>query len=350
MKKFLILLLVFFALKADSNLNIRQVTLADIVYQPHTEEGYLQGWNFFFRNTEYNIIVTFLVSNLGPNDFNAGTSLLIESKKTGSFATIKEFGRKDLSVDNGINLKIYNNTLKHQNGIFEVSQYYDDIKLYLKFESNGLGATLSGGKYLVSGKEKFVRADIPFSFVKTTGYIEYKGENIELNGLGGMEHLITNYEVYKYSSKWEILRASNKEGMRLFTGGFHGVKKSPDDYFRTLVVQNAKGEFLLSGLVRKTEILNSEIDKYSGYSLPLKEKIFIGENGCFVLSERLNSLGKINILSNISAVLSFFVKLFFANPYQVNFLSRLTVNCPDSFPTAPSEFIGIQSYYLINPK
>ena len=165
-----------------------------------------------------------------------------------------------------------------------------------------------------------------------------------------MEHLITNYEVYKYSSKWEILRASNKEGMRLFTGGFHGVKKSPDDYFRTLVVQNAKGEFLLSGLVRKTEILNSEIDKYSGYSLPLKEKIFIGENGCFVLSERLNSLGKINILSNISAVLSFFVKLFFANPYQVNFLSRLTVNCPDSFPTAPSEFIGIQSYYLINPK
>ena len=136
-----------------------------------------------------------------------------------------------------------------------------------------------------------------------------------------MEHLITNYEVYKYSSKWEILRATNKEGMKLYTGGFHGIKKSPDDYFRTLVIQNSKGEFLLSGMIKKTEIISSEIDKFSGYSLPLKEKIFVGDNGCYVFSERLQSVGKINILSNISAVLRFFVKLFFANPYQVNFLT-----------------------------
>ncbi|MBK8394399.1 MAG: hypothetical protein IPL26_04025 [Leptospiraceae bacterium] len=350
MKKILLVFLIVFTLRADSNFNIRHVTLSDIVYQPHSEEGYLQGWNFFFRNSEYNIIVTYLVSNLGPNDFNCGTSLVIESKKTGSIAIIKEFGQKDLSVENGINLKIYNNTLKRDNGIYEVSQFYDDIKLFLKFESNGFGATLSGGKYKVKEQDKFVRADIPFSFVKTTGYLDYKGEIIELVGFGGMEHLITNYEVYKYSSKWEILRATNKEGMKLYTGGFHGIKKSPDDYFRTLVIQNSKGEFLLSGMIKKTEIISSEIDKFSGYSLPLKEKIFVGDNGCYVFSERLQSVGKINILSNISAVLRFFVKLFFANPYQVNFLTKLSVSCPESFPSIPSEFFGIQSYYLINPK
>lgn len=350
MKKILFLFLVVLSLRADSILTIRHVTLADIVYQPHSEEGYLQGWNFFFRNSEFNIIATYLVSNLGPNDLNNGVSIAIESKKTGSIFITKEFGRKDLSVDNGINLKMYNNTLKYDNGVYEVSQFYDDMKLFLKFESDNLGATLSGGKHFVKGREKFVRADIPFSFVKTTGYIDYKGEIIELEGVGGLEHLITNYEVYKYSSKWEILRAVNKEGMKLYTGGFHGIKKSNEDFFRTLVIQNQKGEVLLSGMITKTEIISSELDKFSGYILPVKEKIYVGDNGCFVQSDRLYSVGKINILSNISAVLRFFIKLFFANPYQVNYSTRLTVNCPDLFKLMPTDFNGIHSYYLINPK
>lgn len=350
MKKILFLFLVVLSLRADSILTIRHVTLADIVYQPHSEEGYLQGWNFFFRNSEFNIIATYLVSNLGPNDLNNGVSIAIESKKTGSIFITKEFGRKDLSVDNGINLKMYNNTLKYENGVYEVSQFYDNMKLFLKFESDNLGATLSGGKHFVKGQEKFVRADIPFSFVRTTGYIDYKGEIIELEGVGGLEHLITNYEVYKYSSKWEILRAVNKEGMKLYTGGFHGIKKSNEDFFRTLVIQNQRGEVLLSGMITKTEIISDELDKFSGYILPVKEKIYVGDNGCFVQSDRLYSVGKINILSNISAVLRFFIKLFFANPYQVNYSTRLTVNCPDFFKLMPTDFNGIHSYYLINPK
>ena len=81
MKKILFLFLVVLSLRADSILTIRHVTLADIVYQPHSEEGYLQGWNFFFRNSEFNIIATYLVSNLGPNDLNNGVSIAIESKK-----------------------------------------------------------------------------------------------------------------------------------------------------------------------------------------------------------------------------------------------------------------------------
>ncbi|HMW04791.1 MAG TPA: hypothetical protein PK079_01600 [Leptospiraceae bacterium] len=350
MKKICSLFLITFLLQADSNLNIRHVTIADIVYQPHTEEGYLQGWNFFFRNSEYNIIATFLVSNLGPNDFNNGVSIAIESKKTGSLFITKEFGQKDLNVENGINLKMYNNTLKYESGKFELSQYYDDIKIFLKFESDGLGATLSGGKHFVKGNDKFVRADIPFSFVRATGYLDFKGEIVELVGVGGLEHLITNYEVYKYSSKWEILRASNKEGMKLYTGGFHGIKKNADDFFRTIVIQNPKGEIILSGIVTKSEIISSELDKFSGYVLPIKEKIYIGDNGCYVQSERLYSVGKINILSNISAVLRFFIKLIFANPYQVNFLTKLNVVCNDSLKISTSDFIGIHSYYLINPK
>lgn len=350
MKFFIFLLVFIFCLRADSNLETRHVTLSDIAYQPFIEEGYLQGWNFFFRNSEMNIIATFLVSNLGPNDLNNGVSIAIDSKKLGSVFVTKEFAKEDLSVDNGINLKMYNNLLKYENGVYEISQFYDGIKLYLKFESDGFGTTLSGGKYFVRGKEKFVRADIPFSFVKTTGYIEYKGEVIELDGVGGLEHLLTNYEVYKYSSKWEILRASNSNGMKLYTGGFHGIKKSADDFFRTLVIQNQKGEVLLSGKLTRSEIISSDLDKFSGYTIPLKEKIFVGENGCYVQSERLRSVGKINILSNISAVLRFFIKLFFANPYQVNYLTKLTVNCPSIFKQELPEFTGIQSYYLINPR
>lgn len=350
MKLFFFFLVFLFSLVAQPNIPVRHVTLSDIAYQPHTEEGYLQGWNFFFRNSEINIIATFLVSNLGPNDLNNGVSIAIDSKKTGSLFVTKEFADKDFSVSSGINLKMYNNLLKYENGIYEVFQFYDDIKLYLKFESDGLGTTLSGGKYFVKDKEKFVRADIPFSFVQATGYLEYKGDIIELSGVGGLEHLLTNYEVYKYSSKWEILRASNANGMKLYSGGFYGITKSSDDFFRTLVIQNSKGEVLLSGKISKSEILRTELDKFSGYFIPLQEKIYLGDNNCFVQTDRLRSVGKINILSNISTVLRFFIKLFFANPYQVNYLTRLTVNCPEVFKKDLGEFIGIQSYYLINPK
>lgn len=348
MSKIFFLILFSFLIYSDE-LKIRHVVLEDYKYSPYKEEGYLQGWNFFFKNSEYNIILNFIVSNLGPNDLNHGVSLSIQSKKTGNIFLTKEFGTKDLEVSNsGFKIKSYNNLLEQDENKFKVSQFFDDIKIYLEFESDFKGANLSGGKYFVKSDTKFVKADIPFSFVKTKGYIDFKGEILELDGLGGLEHLLTNYEVYKYSSKWELVRGQSSNGFKIYSGGFYGKEKKEDDFFRTIVVQKQNGDFLLSGKIIKSEILKESIDNFSGYKVTEIEKIYLSET-CSVKIERGNSAGKINILSNISAVLRFFVRLFFTNPYQLNYEAKLILDCKEKFPKEIS-FNSILTYYLINSK
>ena len=180
--------------------------------------------------------------------------------------------------------------------------------------------------------------------------MDFKGEVIPLKGKGGMEHLLTNWEVYKYSSRWEIMRAFSKDGYTLITGGFHGKEKLPGDFFKTFVILDKKNSIILSGKIKKDEQLKIEKESFSGYLLPTKEKMFLNdEASCFFTTENIDSLSKINVLSSISAILRFFVNLFFANPYILAFSTKVTVTCPTIFST-PIDFDGIHSQYLINPK
>ena len=78
--------------------------------------------------------------------------------------------------------------------------------------------------------------------------------------------------------------------------------------------------------------------------------MFLNDEGtCYFISENIDSLSKINVLSSISAILRFFVNLFFANPYILAFSNKVTLNCP-LIVQSPVEFDGIHSQYLINPK
>lgn len=346
----IISLILNLSIYSDSTLDFSSRPVSELNFTPYKAEGYLQGWNYFFRNKDYIIFSNFIISNMAPGDLNNGVSIAIQSAKTGNIFITKEFAAKDLKAERNILLiNSYNNSLKYENGVFEVSQFYGDIKFYMQFYSDGKGTSLSGGKVIVKDTDKYVRADIPFSFTKAKGFLEYKGEVIPLEGKGGMEHLLTNYEVYKFSSRWEIHRASNSNGFKLFTGGFISSKKSGIDSFKSLVIQNAKGEILLADKVTGTETISSSLDPFSGYTLPVKE-IFTMQEGCTITSERYADAGKINILANISRFLQFFIKLFFANPYQINYLTKITVNCPDLVKENLTEFYGIQSYFLVNPK
>jgi hypothetical protein len=348
-KLFLLLLLAISIISSDE-IQIGNVKISDIQYSPYKEEGYLQGWNFVFQNSEHTIFANFIVSNLGPFDLNHGVSLIIQSRNQKTIFLTKEFGKKDLEISkDGFKIRSYNNILEHENGVYKISQFFGNIKLYLEFKSDSKGATLSAGKHYVKGNDKFVKADIPFSFVPTKGYLDLKGEIIDLEGLGGMEHLLTNYEVYKFSSKWEILRATNGKGFRFYSGGFHGINKIENDFFRTIAIQNNKGENILSGRVIKSEIIKSSKDLFSKHIIPEIEKLYLTDS-CSITLEMKDSLGKVNILSNISAVLTFFVKLFFTNPFQLNFESQIKVDCPNEFKKGIEDFKGIHTLFLINPK
>ncbi len=321
---------------------------SDYIFQPYTEEGYFQGWNYSFLNSEYQIFVTALVSNLGPNSLNNGISLSIESKKTGSFFVTKEFGQKDLKADlSRYYLKLYNNEFEKVGNNFIIKIYTDEVNLFFKYENIFEGVNLSRDKKFIY-KNFFVKADVPFSYSKVTGYIEWKKEIISLTGVGGMEHLLTNYEVYKFSRRWEMLRSISNDGTRLFLGGYHG--KEENDFYRRISIQDKTKKILLDETVSRSNFELIKKEPFSGYFLPYREKIFISEDeSCSFTVEYLTNAGRINVLENISQLLRFFVRLFFANPYIVNFHVKVTSDCPSIF-AQPKEWTGIKSDYLINPK
>jgi hypothetical protein len=326
---------------------MRKTISSDYVFQPHPEEGYFQGWNFSFSNSDYQIFVTTVVSNLGPNSLNNGVSISIESKKTGSFFIAKEYGEKDLKAQKDkFFMQFRSSTIEEKNGTVILQIDADPVKLDLTYSSLFTGPTLSAFKHSLGGKN-FVRADIPFSFSKVSGTMEFKGEKIPLEGTGGMEHILTNYEVYKYSYRWEITRSISSKGYRFFTGGYRGKE---NQFFRTIAVQDPKGQIILSGEIQKSEILEEKLDHHTGYKLPIKEKVFIDKNEeCGFLIEYENQVGRINILDNISAMLRFFIKVFFANPYIVNSIVKIEPLCSGKIPKG-TNWIGIKSDYLINIK
>ncbi|MCB1193308.1 MAG: hypothetical protein H7A23_14650 [Leptospiraceae bacterium] len=335
---------------SQSQNEIYQVEQKDFLFNPYKNEGYLQGWNYYFIDKDLIILATFLISNMGPRDLNCGVSVFVQSSKIGSKFRTKEFASKDLVVDKKkFYVKIYNNTMKYKNGKYEIKMHFDKLKLYLNFAPSFYGVSLSGGKFIVEKPDKFVKADIGYSFSKVSGYLDNEGEVIQLNGQGGMEHLNTNHEVYKYSHRWELLRAKNKEGYQVFTGGFWGKKNFPGGFYRTVSVLDTKGKIIFTGKVAKNEIKTNLKDKNSGYKVPNKEILsFANKNKCTLEIIKEKQIGSIDILSNISAFLRFVIRVFFAKPYQLAYFSKVKLDCPDFLPKAFSESRGIQTYYMIN--
>lgn len=327
---------------------VKLASESEYVFQPFTEEGYFQGWNYSFSNSEYQIFITGLVSNLGPNSLNNGVSISIESKKTGSFFLTKEYSQKDLKGNlDKYYIKLYNNEFEKIGNNFEIRINLEEIKLHLKYENVFPGMNLSRGKKTIM-EGRFVRADIPFSYSKASGYMEWKNERIELSGIGGMEHLLTNHEVYKFSKRWEILRSISGDGVRFFTGGYHG--KNDSEFFRRISIQDRSGKIIFDETVQKANPSSVQKEPFSGYFLPFKEQIYTSEDdSCSFLIEYKSGAGKINVLENISQILKFFVRLFFANPFIINFHVKVTADCPAHFPKG-KEWTGIKSDYLINPK
>jgi hypothetical protein len=335
---------------SDPNFNIRKVVIQDYLFKPYEEEGYFQGWNYLFYNNQYNIFITSLISNMGPGDKNHGIALSIKSEKTGSFFITKEYRVNSLDA-NRINysVKNYNSTFEFADSKYEVKVIADDVKLNLVFKNFKQGYTLSGERHFLK-EGKFVRADVPFYNAEVEGFLDFKGEIIPLKGKGNMEHLLTNWEVYKYSSRWQIMRSQSKDGTTFITGGFQGKTKTTGDFFRTFLLIDKNNNLLLSGKVVREEILKLEKDLYTEYILPVTEKIYLNnDESCFALMETKDPIGKINVLANISAFLRFFVNLFFANPYILAYSNKVSLVCPSIFPNG-LELEGIDSQYLINPK
>ncbi|MDX1960771.1 MAG: hypothetical protein SFU98_19520 [Leptospiraceae bacterium] len=347
MKILLCSIFISISIWGETKIPMRNVTHEDYRFTPFKQEGYFQGWNYSFHNSEYTIFVTSLISNMAPNDLNHGIAVSIESKKTGSYFITKEYGEKDLVANRSVYyVKNFNHIFEEKENEFLIQVNAEEVKLNLSFKPKLTGPNLSGGRYKIEG-ENFVQADIPFSFADAEGYLELKGEKIILKGQGSMEHLLTNYEVYNFSTRWEMFRAISKEGNKVFTGGYLGKNGA---FFRTISIQDKNGKILLGNRILKTVLEKTIKDSFSGYELPVVEKIFLdNEMKCSATITNSYPNGRINVLANISVVLRYFINLFIAKPFIINYSSSIELDCAKYFKNKMI-FQGFNSYYLINPK
>ncbi|MDZ4726009.1 MAG: hypothetical protein SH817_07620 [Leptospira sp.] len=320
---------------------------SDFRTQFYKEEGYLQAWNFSFQNKDYKVFCTFLVSNFGPGSKNNGISVLVKHKDNPVFYSTQEFGENEYAMKSGqFFQQSGENWMDYKNGKYTIHMVFPDWIFDLEFSpTQKSGVAISGGKLLLSDESKFIQADIPVSFANVSGNIFYKGTPEFVEGTGGIEHLLTNYEVYKYSKKWEIVRTISADGTRILTGGFMGTDKIPGGFFRKVAVLSKKGELLLEGTISRMETLEEEIEPISNYKLPKKERLYFGENEkCYFDIYRKQTIAAISALENISSLLRFFIGLFFAKPYQIHADVEIELSCD----VWSGKGKGLHSYYLIN--
>lgn len=326
---------------------VRLSKASDFRTQLYKEEGYLQAWNFSLQNESYKVFCTFLVSNFGPGSKNNGISVLVKRKDKPVFYSTQELSENDFSMKPGqFFQQSGENWMDFKDGKYSIHMVFPDWIFDLDFSpTQKAGVAISGGKLMLTEEGRFIQADIPVSFAKVTGNIFYKGVPEYVEGVGGIEHLLTNYEVHKFSKKWEIVRTITPNGTRILTGGFMGTDKIPGGFFRKIAVLSKNGELILEGTVTKSEILQEETEPISGYVLPKKERVYFGENdSCYLDIDRKQTIAAISALENISSVLRFFIQLFFAKPYQIQADVELSMTCSKW----SGKGSGFHSYYLIN--
>ena len=341
-KSILVFLLIFCALgewrlSADeTKIQARKTSKHEMGFHPYTQEGYFQAWNYSYTDDKTWIFATFIVSNLGPGTRNCGVSLVVYDKENGTQFSTREYSKDELKAESGnLELEIYDSSVYKGEGGPEIKMITDTAELVISYKTGWSKAvSLSGGKIHLPEKDSFVQADMAFSSVPAKGY------------------LVLN-EVYKYSRRWELDRSINSAGERLFAGGFLGNENFPGEEVRTVSALDPSGKMLFSAKVLKSEVLESETEPFSGYHLPIKEKFYLDESGsCSLTVSRKHTVGQIYVLSNISAVLRFFVRLFFTKPYQLYYITDSKLDCaqvPEGILPKDKNFRGIFSYYLINP-
>ncbi|MDF3820434.1 hypothetical protein P3G55_11010 [Leptospira sp. 96542] len=311
-------------------------------FQP--EEGYMQAWNFTFRNDQYQIFATFLVSNFGPGSQNNGVSMLLKKKGQPVFYSTREFDADSYESKKGqFFQRSDENIMEIKNGKYSIFMKFPDWEIQLELHPKKGQVPISKGRYPL-GDSKFIQADIPLSFAKATGTIRFKDEVETVVGRGGMEHILTNHEVYKYSKKWELVRTETNDGHRIFTGGFIGNENFPGGYFRRVAILGPLGNLILEANVEKAEVLEWEKEPVSGYTIPKKEVLHFLDNSCTLEVKRTKNIASISALENISTFLRFFIQLFFAKPYQIHSSVELKLDCSIYSGSAK----GIHSNYLIN--
>lgn len=322
---------------------------SDFVYTPLVnDEGYLQAWNVNFRGSGYFIYITYIISNIGPGTLNNGVSVLVYQGGQSRVWTA-EYSIRSLQASPGrFGIVSGTNHLQLNGGAYDAKVDINNLKIQLRLMPIASGVRLSGGKIPVSSdSSRFIRADIPVGLATATGSISIDGKPVELTGFGGLEYLMTNESPHSYAKKFALIRSYSGDNA-VYIGGFWGTSSFPGGRLIRYAITKA-GKITRSGNV--IDVLSSEFqrDPLSGYDIPAKTVYRLdGGGSCTLTEERLYSTGGYYILSHISAFLRFVIRILFARPFILQYMSKVTFQCEGDSAAAVVFNYTQSSYYLIN--
>lgn len=336
----------------------------DIIFRPILHrEGYIQAWNVSFQGNGYLIAVTFIISNIGPGLLNNGVMLYLDDGHTSRMGTA-EFSQKSLqAVPGRVDITTgKNNRLYRRGNRYYVQVEINDTRLNLELQNLIPGINISGGEISPSGlPSDFLRTDIPIPAARVSGELYLDGNRIRLNGVGGMEHFLSNHSPHTYARYLYLFRTYSTD-RSLFLGGLLGDREDGSNSHH-MIAYLEKGQLVYSAPVEKIEVLKTQADPVSGYDIPVRVRYVTGdERECQVLVEKNDRIHGLNILQNVSSLLRWVIGLLFARPYIVHYGSQMELTCArdprvelknESFPLPPSDIFrvslrGLSSYYLIN--
>lgn len=323
-----------------------------VVFQPGATEGYLQAWNLNFRNSDFLIYTSFVISNTGPGDRNHGVSVLVFHNNR-SMVYTAEFDQSTLKARAG--------TFGYQgpagymrlqaNGSLELQIAVRDLRLQLVFDEIQPGMCLTGGRLIATeSADDFFQADIPVAFARASGSVSIQGHRHILSGSGGMEYLHTNRSPHVYARDFWLLRSYDPE-RGLFLGYLNGTDEFPEGRLARLVFMD-HGRVVRDIRFNEMTVQATHRDVLSGFTLPMRSEFKDTSSGCRLQIQAGRFQGGYEVLSNVSLLLRWVLQLLFSRPYIVHYNAAVDLSCPSG---ADNELKSVytsdrmqSTHYLLN--
>lgn len=331
----------------------RQSLASDVAFRPlRGKDGYVQAWNVSFRGSGHYVIITYVVSNIGPGSLNNGASLFV-TNGTETKTLTAEFAEAHLKARPAeLNMSFgTDNSLSYERGRYIATAKIDDTTVRLELTPGGAGVRFSGGSFPVRGDGgAFIQVDVPVMYAGASGTLTIGKNTVPLRGVAGIEHILSNESPHGYAKQFELTRTfSYAQGLAV--GGLHGAKGQPDE-FRAALTLGGRVTFLRKA--ERREIKGEGADGLSGYRLPTTVVYHLmGPGKCAATVQRHGFIGGFDILSKVSTVLRWVLRTFFAKPYILHYRSTVSLQCADPEAAGiPKEGVSLPadtSYYPINP-
>ncbi len=279
---------------------------SECLYQPSTNEGYLQIWNLNHHSKKIDLFITFMISNLGKGDFNNGVTIYFHDKeKHQTYLKMLEFTNQHLqAIENqlSISLELNNRLIYKENKLF-IEIYSGEVEPYfvmnfaLKMDWN------QSIKSSYEHNEKKISYEILYF---TPKIIEFQFESRSYSSFGvfGLECLrseenildITK-EIYffrNYDPKYKIAMILFHSSHKSFKGNLHLLDQA----------YSIEGNF------------QHNLD-YADFK----------NETCEIKTGSLQEVGGFYVFTNVSKLLQWFLKLMGIDPYLKHYLSNLNLNC-----------------------